>query len=512
MPIHTIDHRPWLRSLVWLVLTLSCYPGFAGVAHAAESVTIPGYLPEIGKIATYRIEKTTETDMSFWSDKPEADSMVMRGDFRQQTAVVSRSDKSMRVQWALSPVLPPAAQSTADTYAMNPQYANSLAAYGVQLLELETDLTGYPTALVGADQIVAHMESLIAAPGPGGATVPADSVASQMVQAVKDNPLRVVEALIPEINVLCLAQASEEATSEVGSTWSVKDETAVGEGIVPMTSTWTFESTDAARQTATFSVRQSFDSAAMQAAMKTTIDKGLAAFGDRAKQLTSEQMARARGAQKSRNLTLIVSLQDGSTVEALDSLTVETGGIKFTNVTHIWRDDQLPVLPKPPAWNAKSVSAQSVSPLAQTTTLPSDLEKLSSEPGAKSTAPDEQQNAAEAIGSGQSGTDSSSPAAIAPLSLEVLNAQSVLDPLNAQPAVNVVLTSTSAKAFGDFTRAAIGKQTQVLIGGKVVLEPVVREPILGGTLTISGLDTEQAKAIERQLLAPGATITVRLAP
>ena len=98
MPIHTIDHRPWLRPLVWLVLTLSCYPGFAGVAQAAESVTVPRYQPEIGTVQTYRIQKTTETDMSLWFDKPEAASMVMRGDFRQQAAVVSRDDKSMRMR------------------------------------------------------------------------------------------------------------------------------------------------------------------------------------------------------------------------------------------------------------------------------------------------------------------------------------------------------------------------------------------------------------------------------
>lgn len=495
MTTHTVDDR-YRRRRPLMSLALA-FVIATGTARAGENVVIPGYQPEIGKVATYRIEKTTETDMSFWSDKPEAASMVMRGDFRQQTAVISRDDKSMRVQWALSPALPPAAQSTADTYAMNPQYANSLAAYGVQLLELETDPTGYPTALVGADQIVTHMESLIAAPGPGGATVPADSVASQMVQAVKDNPLKVVEALIPEINALCLAQASQDASSEVGSTWSVKDETSVGDGIVPMTSTWKFESTDGARKTATFSVRQSFDSAAMQAAMKTTIEKGLAAFGDRAKQLTSEQLARARSAQKSRDLTLIVSLQDGSTVEALDSLTVETGGIKLTNVTHIWRDDRLPVLPQPANWNAKSMSAQSVSPLGQATAQPSDLLKPGDE---TSGGPAKQQAAAEP------------PKAVAPISLKIAKAETTKGPFFGDTVVSVVLAPDSAKAFGDFTTAAIGRKTQLLVGETVILEPVVREPILQGGITVSGFDRAKAEALAEQLSVPGATITVRLAP
>ena len=129
MTVLTIDdryRRPWPLiplALAFMIVT--------DMAQAGETIAIPRYQPEIGKVATYRIEKTTETDMSLWFDKPEAASMVMRGDFRQQTAVISRDDKGMRMRWALSAALPPAAQSAADSYAMNPQYANSLAAYGL---------------------------------------------------------------------------------------------------------------------------------------------------------------------------------------------------------------------------------------------------------------------------------------------------------------------------------------------------------------------------------------------
>ena len=45
-----------------------------------------------------------------------------------------------------------------------------------------------------------------------------------------------------------------------------------------------------------------------------------------------------------------------------------------------------------------------------------------------------------------------------------------------------------------------------------MLEPVVREPILAGNITISGVDTEQAQAIATQLSVPDATIVVKLAP
>jgi hypothetical protein len=469
----------------------------SGTAWAGESVTIPRYQPEIGTVHTWRIEKTTESDMSLWLDKPEAASMVMRGDFRQQTGVVSRDDKGMRVRWMLSADLPPAALSAADSYAMNPQYANSLAAYGVQQLEFETDLTGYPTALVGADQIVAHMQNLVATPGPGGLTVPADSVAGQMVQAVKDNPLRVVDVLIPEVIALSLGQASQDATTEVGSTWTAKGDESVGDAIVPATSDWKFASTDKARHTATFNMKQSFDAAALQSAVNARVEKMIAGFGERASQLTEEQMARVRSSRKFRDLTLVVSLQDGSTIEALDSVTVDTAGTKLVTVTHIWRDDQLPTLPEPPAWKAKVIPAQVASPLQQAPVKPLDLDMLSGGTESKPTTPAGQQAASKII---------------APVSLKLAKAEIAKDPLYGETVVSVVLTPDSAKAFGEFTQAAIGQKTQLLVGEKVILEPVVREPILQGEITINGFDSTAAQGLADQLSAPDAAITVRLAP
>lgn len=500
MPVRAVDDRykPRLRTLIPLVLTVGGQLITAAVAQAGESVIVPRYQPEIGTVHTYHIQKTTETDMSLWFDKPEAASMVMRGDFRHQSAVLSRDDKGMRVHWALSAALPPAAQSAADSYPMNAQYANSLAAYGVQQLEFETDLTGYPTALAGADQIVAHMEDLIAAPGPGGAAVPAESVASQMLQAVKDSPLKVVDILIPEVIVLSLGQASQDTTTEVGSTWSAKSDESIGDGIVPATSAWKLMSTNSARRIATFSMLQSFDPAALQAATKAPTEKIIAGFGERAKQLTDEQMTRVRSPQKSRDLTLVVSLEDGSTVEALDSVTVDSAGTKLTIVTHIWRDDQLPMLLEPLAWNANSISAQSVNPLGQTTTQPSDLEGFRGE--AKSGAPVEQQVAAKP------------PKAVAPISLKVAKAEVTTQSISYGAAVKVDLAPDSTNAFRDFTLAAIGQKTQLVVDGKVISEPVIQEPIMGGSVMISVDTAAEAQAIAQQLSASDATITVRLAP
>ncbi|MFK0206495.1 hypothetical protein [Agrobacterium sp. NPDC090283] len=40
--------------------------------------------------------RAAETDMSLWLDKPEASSIVLRGDFRQSATVLSRDDEGIR--------------------------------------------------------------------------------------------------------------------------------------------------------------------------------------------------------------------------------------------------------------------------------------------------------------------------------------------------------------------------------------------------------------------------------
>ena len=63
MTTHTVDDR-YRRRRPLMSLALA-FVIATGTARAGENVVIPGYQPEIGKVATYRIEKTTETDMSF---------------------------------------------------------------------------------------------------------------------------------------------------------------------------------------------------------------------------------------------------------------------------------------------------------------------------------------------------------------------------------------------------------------------------------------------------------------
>ena len=73
------------------------------------------------------------------------------------------------------------------------------------------------------------------------------------------------------------------------------------------------------------------------------------------------------------------------------------------------------------------------------------------------------------------------------------------------------LTGTSKAAFGSFTIRHTGSKVELLSGGKVLMAPIIIEPILGGALSMFGnfsrIEAEQLKTLIEQ----SSKLTVRLA-
>lgn len=96
----------------------------------------------------------------------------------------------------------------------------------------------------------------------------------------------------------------------------------------------------------------------------------------------------------------------------------------------------------------------------------------------------------------------------APLSLTVLNAEAATDSVLGAPMVNIELDPESTRAFGKFTTENVGKSVELRVDGEVLSAPLIREPILGGKLQISGSMTmEDAERIAMRL-RDGGTIEV----
>lgn len=101
------------------------------------------------------------------------------------------------------------------------------------------------------------------------------------------------------------------------------------------------------------------------------------------------------------------------------------------------------------------------------------------------------------------------PAAAEALRIQVGNAEVGEDPATSQPILTITLKPESKTAFGEFTRAHIGKQITVRVGSTPISEPFILEPILEGRIVISGQMTRQdAKALVDLIAAADGALDV----
>ncbi len=73
-----------------------------------------------------------------------------------------------------------------------------------------------------------------------------------------------------------------------------------------------------------------------------------------------------------------------------------------------------------------------------------------------------------------------------------------------EPVVNFRFDAIGARRFGDVTKQNVGKPFAIVLDGKVISAPVIREPILGGSGVISGSFTTQSASDLALLLRAGA--------
>lgn len=105
------------------------------------------------------------------------------------------------------------------------------------------------------------------------------------------------------------------------------------------------------------------------------------------------------------------------------------------------------------------------------------------------------------------GAASTLAAHAAPLGLTIVKATAGPDRPAGMAVVVIDLDPASTAAFGTFTTENVGRQVALSIGGNVVTSPVIREPILGGRLEVSGMDKEEARRLAQDLTA-GAPLSV----
>ena len=103
------------------------------------------------------------------------------------------------------------------------------------------------------------------------------------------------------------------------------------------------------------------------------------------------------------------------------------------------------------------------------------------------------------------------PAGAQPVKLEVAAASLAFDLRTNEPVVSFRMTPASAKLFAELTSKNVGRPIAILVDGRVLMKPVIREPVVGGTLQISGnLTVADAKMLAERLASGKARLEVEV--
>jgi preprotein translocase subunit SecD len=82
---------------------------------------------------------------------------------------------------------------------------------------------------------------------------------------------------------------------------------------------------------------------------------------------------------------------------------------------------------------------------------------------------------------------------------DFLDARAIFDETGA-PVIYVTLSPSGRAKLAKVTRANVGKEMPLMIGSRLLTKPIVREPLLAGTLQISGIaNVEEAKALAKAM-------------
>jgi hypothetical protein len=98
-----------------------------------------------------------------------------------------------------------------------------------------------------------------------------------------------------------------------------------------------------------------------------------------------------------------------------------------------------------------------------------------------------------------------------PLRIQVEKAEAAFATGTKDPVVVITMVSRSGRMFAELTANNVGRRLVLRIDGQVVSEPIIREPIKGGVVQISGDMTEKDAAALAERLSKGeAKIEVEL--
>lgn len=310
-----------MRSLV-IGLALTCAAG----AASAETITLPAFAPALGKDIVYRVE--TETTVSI-ADKG---TKTVRGDFHNTLVVNERLADGFRGRWRVDPQPP-----SQGSFESNDLYRQTIGVYGLTVVEIDTNARGQPVRLNDGGAIKRHMEDTIRRTF-GTSPVAPGTVLDTMLKKIAADPMFPVRALVPALNLTTAMQSDKPREFEIGKVNTTTNVAGAFGDTAAATLSWSLASVDRNARTVTFTWSDEADPNGVAAAAKKYIDREVAAARLQHGTLSPLQLLELTSASTTRKGLARVSLDDGVTIYAEETVSQRLGPMRNETTVKVTRE------------------------------------------------------------------------------------------------------------------------------------------------------------------------------
>jgi preprotein translocase subunit SecD len=106
------------------------------------------------------------------------------------------------------------------------------------------------------------------------------------------------------------------------------------------------------------------------------------------------------------------------------------------------------------------------------------------------------------------------PAPAQPVAIEIVSAELAYDQRTRKPIIAFRMSEASRRIFQEFTQNNVGKKMAVKFDGRLLMAPVIREPILGGSGQISSDEHTEAdmKVMAERMTSGKAIVEFEIVP
>jgi hypothetical protein len=301
----------------------------------AQSIVVPAYNPPIGRETPFHVELeiTTETR----SSEPLAPKTA-RSDFVDRLTVEERTPDGFHMLWQFNAALPPSSQGRESEYSINSSFQEAIALFGVDGLNVDTDLAGHPKSVFGAELIINNMR--VRADEARGPTDPpiGEKLQERMQAILARDPAFMVQRLVPAARMLASAQADRvRADLRVGAT-EIHDVTLpIGGVLAPGVLKRTLQSVDDAAHVARFVWTISVDQAAFTRASQDLINEEIESLRRKIGDIPPARLPELTTAEVTYSGEWRVSLDDGEAVFVEETIDSRVGPISTRVVSRVTR-------------------------------------------------------------------------------------------------------------------------------------------------------------------------------